>query len=192
ADMDIFRLESNNGSVVAAVQDGPAKQAGVQLGDVIVAVDGQSIRDTPDLQERIALRQPGERVVLDIVRYGDRKRVAVTLGQFQSEPSAAPTAAAPSRDEVAQLGFAAAELTPAMAQRMGFQAAGGVVITQIEPGGPAPSNLRGLKVERLNGREISSIDDLQAAAADLGPGTTVSIIGTPPNGERMIVNYRIR
>lgn len=193
ADLDVFRLSDSNGSVVRTVPAGPAKDAGIQLGDVIVALDGQPIRDTNHLMEQIALRQPGDRVVLDVVRYGDRERLAVTLGQFAAEaPVSAPTAAAPSRDEVAQLGFAAAELTPALAERMGLERSGGVVITQVDPAGSAPGTLRGMVVERVNGRAIESVDDLRDVARGLGSGDAVSVIGTDPRGEQTIINYRIR
>src|SRR5690606_3071574 len=46
ADIDVFGLPGADGSVVTVVQDGPARLAGVQAGDVIVAVDGQRVRDT--------------------------------------------------------------------------------------------------------------------------------------------------
>ena len=193
ADIDVFGLAGADGSVVASVPEGPAKNAGVRLGDVIVGIDGQPIRDTDQLMEQIALRQPGERVVLDIVRYGDRERVPVTLGQFAAAAAAsAPTAVAPTRDEVAQLGFAAAELTPALAERMGLDRSGGVVITQVDPSGSAPGSLQGMVIERLNGREVDSVDDLRDIAADLGSGDPVSVIGTLPAGEQTIINYRIR
>ena len=192
ADIDVFQLPDANGSVVKSVQEGPARAAGVALGDVIVGIDGQPIRDTGDLMERIALRQPGERVTLDIIRYGDRERLAVTLGEFESAAPSAPVASAPARDPVAQLGFVAAELTPALAERLGVRATSGVVVTQIDPAGSAPGNLRGMVIERLNGRQIGSVDDLRAAAGSLGAGDVVSIIGRSADGEQTIVNYRIR
>ena len=192
ADIDVFRLSGANGSVVKGVQDGPARDAGVALGDVIVAVDGQPIRDTGDLMERIALRQPGENVVLDIIRYGDAKRMRVRLGEFESSAPSAAVASTPDRDAVGRLGFAAAELTPALAERMRMNVSGGVVITQVDPSGSAPSGLRGLRIERLNGKEIHSVDDLRGAADGLEAGDAVSIIGLTPGGEQTIVNYRIR
>lgn len=191
ADIEVFGLEDAAGSVVASVQEGPARDAGVQLGDVILAVDGRPIHDTGDLMERIALMQPGDRVTLDIVRYGEAERLAVTLGAFESV--AAPSAAAaPERDSVGQLGFAAAELTPALATQLKLDAAGGVVITKVDPSGPAPQSLGGMRIERLNGREIRTVDDLRSAADRLDPGDTVSVIGRTPAGEQVIVNYRVR
>jgi serine protease Do len=192
ADLEVFGLQNANGAVVASVQEGPARDAGVELGDVIVAVDGQPIRDTGELMERVALRQPGERVSLEVIRYGARRTIPVTLAAFQSETPARTASAPPARDAVGQLGFAAAELTPALANQLRIRGSGGVVITQVERGGPAPQSLAGLRIERMNGQEIRTVDDLRSAAARLQSGGTVSIIGRTPDGEQTIVNYRLR
>jgi serine protease Do len=192
ADLEVFGLRHADGAVVVSVQDGPARDAGVQLGDVIVAVDGRPIRDNGELMERIALLQPGDRVVLDVVRYGTDHRLTVTLGSFESTTHVAPAAAAPARDAVGQLGFSAAELTPALAAQLRLRATGGIVVTRVEPGGPAPASLVGLRIERLNGQEISTAEDLRRAASRIGDGGVVSIIGRTPEGEQTIVNYRLR
>lgn len=193
ADIDVFDLPNADGSVVASVQDGPAKDGGIELGDVIVALDGQPIRDTGSLMEKIALRQPGDRVTLDVVRYGRSQRLNVTLGQFENASVAPTVAAAPERSGVAQLGFSASELTPQLANQ--FQIAegrsGGVIITQVDPSGPAPRDLRGLRIERLNGKAIRNVNELREAAEGLKRGDTVSIIGRLPTGEQIIVNYKL-
>ncbi len=62
----------------------------------------------------------------------------------------------------------------------------------VDPMGPAPQGLAGMQIERLNGREIRSVQDLQAAASELKPGSAVSIIGRTNEGEQTIINYRLR
>jgi serine protease Do len=190
ADVQVFSLPNANGAVVSQVPDGPAKSAGVQLGDVIVGVDGQPIVDRGDLMERIAMRQPGERVNLDLIRYGRRERVAVTLGSFATEAPTRQTSAAPAADAVGRLGFAA-EAQAAQGRARGAPA-GGVIITRVDPSGPAPRILEGLKIEKLNGRDIRTVDDLSAAARGLTPGDAISVIASSPSGEQTIVNYKVR
>ncbi len=192
ADVEVFGLSGARGAVVAAVPEGPAKDAGIELGDVIVALDGEPLQDTGDLMERVARRQPGERVTLDVVRYGETQRVTLRLGEFDAAPVARAESAGAERDAVARLGFAAAELTPALARQLGVEGSGGVVITQVDPMGPAPRELTGLRVEKVNGQEVRSPADLSRAAAGLDAGATVSIVGLLPDGTRTIVNYRLR
>jgi serine protease Do len=193
ADVEVFRLSDANGSVVAGVQAGPARDAGIRLGDVIVAVDGTPIAHTGALMERIALRQPGERVVLDVVRYGERRQHTLRLGAFETARVAPMAESAPARDAVSRLGFAAAELTPGVAQRLGHATAGGVVITQVDATSGAPLHLQGMRLASVNGRAVRSLDDMRRAAAELRPGTAVSVVGTPAGGAgETIVNYRLR
>src|SRR5690606_14518479 len=153
-----------------------------------------SIRDTGELMENIALRQPGERVDLEVLRRGDRVRVPVTLGVFETEPApSTANAPRPTRDAVAQLGFSAAELTPALARQLEIRdGADGVVITQVERGGPAPQALLGLRIRSINGQEVRNVDDLREIAGRLEPGQVVSVIGLTPDGEERMVNYRTR
>jgi serine protease Do len=192
ADIDAFSLPDANGAVVRVLQDGPARDGGVRAGDVIVGVDGVGVRDTGDLMERIALRQPDDRVVLDVIRYGEPRKVTVTLGAFESTPQPTRAAAAPARDQVAQLGFSAAELTPDLARQMEIDGSGGIVITGVDRDGPAPPTLARVRVQRINGQEIRSVDDLREVASRLESGSTVSVVGITPAGEDAIINYRIR
>ncbi|CAN5730160.1 Do family serine endopeptidase [soil metagenome] len=192
ADVEVFGLRDARGAVVASLPEGPAKEAGIQLGDVIVAVDGAPIKDTGDLMERVARRQPGEQVKLDLVRYGRQEQAAVRLGTFEA---ATVASSAPGRAEssaTARLGLEAVEMSPALGQQFRSKHTSGVVITRVDPMGPAPQALTGMQVEKVNGHEIRSVRDLQALASGLKPGSAVSIIGRANEGEQTIINYRLR
>jgi serine protease Do len=194
ADIDVFGLSNADGAVVTTIQDGPAKDAGVRAGDVIVAIDGQGIRDTGDLMERVALQNPGDKINLSVIRYGDRRNLQVTLGAFDNAPSQPARAAAePQRDAAGQLGFSAAELTPTLARQMEIRdARGGVVITGVDRNGSAPQQLIRMRIESINGREIKTVDDIRTASRGVESGATVSIRGLNPTGEETVVNYRLR
>jgi S1-C subfamily serine protease len=95
-------LESQNGAYIVDVsRDGPAEEAGLRGatdtrmvdgsqvavgGDVIVAVDGNSVRDFADLLGEVAFRHPGETVELSVVREGRTLSVDVTLAPRPSAP----------------------------------------------------------------------------------------------------------
>src|SRR5881275_3268477 len=66
--------------------DSPAKKAGIELGDVIVALDGQPIDNTPQLQQKVAFKKPGESVEITVLRQGgERKTITVRLARAPSE-----------------------------------------------------------------------------------------------------------
>ncbi len=83
-------------------------------------------------------------------------------------------------------------MSPALAQQFRSKHTSGVVITRVDPMGPAPQALTGMQVEKVNGHEIRSVRDLQALASGLKPGSAVSIIGRANEGEQTIINYRLR
>jgi S1-C subfamily serine protease len=76
-------LPVSYGVVVDPVPGGPAAQAGLQTGDIVVAIDGQPIRSVPDLQAALAAHRPGDRLQLTVVRPGQANPLTftVTLGQ---------------------------------------------------------------------------------------------------------------
>src|SRR6058998_1534664 len=81
-------LKQITGVVVKSYTDdnSPAKKAGIQLGDVIVALDGESIDNTPQLQQKVAFKKPGETVEITVLRQGGEKRtVTVRLARAPSE-----------------------------------------------------------------------------------------------------------
>jgi putative serine protease PepD len=62
------------------VPGGPAEEAGLQPGDLIVAIDGESVADSSELIVAIRSRQPGDQVRLTVRRDGDERDYTVTLG----------------------------------------------------------------------------------------------------------------
>jgi serine protease Do len=74
-------LPVDEGAVVAALAPGgPAEEAGVQVGDVIVAVDGEPVADNKDLQTLLLEHQPRESVAVTVARGSTTEDITVTLG----------------------------------------------------------------------------------------------------------------
>jgi serine protease Do len=204
ADAEVFRLPSPNGAVVAAEPRGPAAGAGLRLGDVIVAVDGQAVGGSGDLMEMVMRKRPGDRVALDIVRYGERRRVELRLEEYEAEARRGAAGRrgaveAPRVEEVesaaepGKLGFRAETVTPEIAQELGMDRAEGVVVSAVDAGGPAVGALgRGMVVRRVNGRPVRTLDELREAADAVRPGQGVSVQVRLPDGRETIVNYRAR
>ena len=68
------------GAQLAEVRSGtPAAEAGLQAGDVVTAVDGDAVGSAAALQSAIDAKKPGDRVMVDYLRNGERRSVTVTL-----------------------------------------------------------------------------------------------------------------
>src|SRR5690606_126190 len=135
---DSLGLKDESGALVAEVQDGtPAAKAGIQTGDAILSVDGEKLKDARDLSRRIASKQPGAKVQLQVSRDGKERTVSVELGKLPDQVAVAnqPRRGGGKADEglnQPQLG-----LTLAPANSVAGAGSEGVVITDVTPNGPA-------------------------------------------------------
>ncbi|HEY7697727.1 MAG TPA: Do family serine endopeptidase, partial [Vicinamibacteria bacterium] len=114
-DEDIARslgLASEEGALVASVvSGGPADRAGIEAGDVIVAIDGNHVAHVKELTRRIAALAPNSRTELEVLRNGERKKLDVRIGKSPSEPEAVRADAG---STAGGLGLTLGELTPSV------------------------------------------------------------------------------
>ncbi|MGB6241385.1 MAG: trypsin-like peptidase domain-containing protein [Castellaniella sp.] len=76
-----FHLQSTRGAVVARVlKRGPAAQAGIQVGDILLSLNGQAVRDSFDLLNRLAPMKAGSKVRLEVWRNGRTLKLEITVG----------------------------------------------------------------------------------------------------------------
>ncbi len=81
-------LESQRGALIAEVEPGgPSDDAGLREGDVIIAADGQDINSFDELLGFLAYKQPGEPIMLSILRDGQQQEISVTPGERPREVS---------------------------------------------------------------------------------------------------------
>ena len=193
-DAEAYRLPSISGAEVNTVEPGsPAANAGLQIGDVIVAVDGTSSSDASELTTGLARRQPGDQVRLTVVRGGARRDVSVRLGEFQ-RPAAAGVQTPPGANAGgATLGLQLQSLTPELRSRLGISGSDGVVITGVQPASAAATaGLRaGQVVLQINGQAVRSVEDARRIAGTLRPGSVASVRVRDPELGETIINYRI-
>lgn len=113
-----FGLSRSEGALVAVVERGSAaERAGVQSGDVILAVNGQRIDDTADLPRAIGDMRPGQEASLKIWRQGATRDIQVRLGELSPETSAAAEPA--TKATGGKLGIAVRPLEAAEARDLG-------------------------------------------------------------------------
>jgi serine protease Do len=111
--------------------DGPASKAGLMPGDVIQSVTGEEVRDARDLAKKIAAIEPGHTAVLGVFRDGSQNTITITVAKM---PDRTATEKKPSREHRTGTGSLGLQLAPAATA--GGEAHG-VVVTDIDPDGPA-------------------------------------------------------
>jgi serine protease Do len=162
---DALGLKQAAGALVTDPQAGsPAAKAGVKSGDVIVAVDGNSIKDSRELAQKIATMNPGSLVRLNVIRDGGQQTINVTLAQMPNQQQAqAGSAQQDSSPAAPHLGLS---LAPAKSAGVGDQ---GVVVTGVDPNGPAAD--RGIQegdvILNVGGTSVSTPADVQKQLAQV-------------------------
>lgn len=204
ADAEVAGLKQIQGVVVQAFQpdnnDNPAKKAGIQVGDVIVAADGKPVDRVSTLQRTIRNHAPGDNVKIEVMRYGSSKTFTVKLGEApNSSPVASssggnksPTKNSPTNEKVGITFAPFPNNTPS-----GFPD-NGVLVQDVEALGPAYGKVvQGdiiTEVLHPNPKPIKSIADIQSAINSLKEGEYISLKtfrGGRDGGITGVVNIRI-
>lgn len=150
---EALNLDANQGAFIAeVVPESAAAEAGLQSGDVIIAVNGEKIRSFADLSARVKTLGVGKAFKVTVLRDGDERDFSVTL----------------SADETA---VAAEQLHPALqGATLAPSEDGGIAITELEEGSMAARY--GLRkddvVVAVNRKPVNSVSELRSAldAAD--------------------------
>jgi serine protease Do len=162
---DSMGLKQAGGALVADPQkDGPAAKAGIESGDIITAVDGQSIKDARDLARIIGGFAPGSTAKLDVLHKGKSKVVSLTLGQLPSAQEAKADIDVSGKEaqgaDMPELG-----MTVAPAGKVDGAGKEGVIVTKVEPKSAAAD--RGLKkgdvLLEVAGKSVSNPGNVRAA-----------------------------
>ena len=184
-----------NGVLVQMVQPGgPAEKAGLKAGDIIVTVDGRSIKDGDDLVNEITSRRPGSTIRLGYLRDDKQGDASVTIGDLDkvfAEAAARTDDNAPDEKADAgetKLGLMVRDLSPAMASKLHTP---GVMVQSVRSGSFA--DLKGLEpglvITRINRKPTGTKDQYDAVVSKLKTGDDVVFEVIDPRSPNTGTNY---
>jgi serine protease Do len=161
-------LEKPGGAVVGAV-GGPAREGGIETGDVIVRFDGKTVKNTAHLKNMVARTEPGREVDVVVMRKGEEKEVTVKLGE-RAETSVADLGgrSEPASREVGWIGITVQELTGDLAREFGYADEEGILVSNVREGSPADKKglRKGDLIQEVENRDIKSMKDYEEAVKD--------------------------
>jgi serine protease Do len=127
-----FNLKEKEGALISQVYEGsPAEKAGLKVGDVVIDIDGVTIKSSQDVVREVLRKRVGQKIQVVVLRDDKRVAVPVVTEQMPSEPTE-EKAAQPERKE--WFGLRVSPVTPEVAKQLGLAKAEGVVIEGVEAG----------------------------------------------------------
>lgn len=165
-DMDVAR-----GALVAAVTpEGPAAQAGIEAGDVILRFAGRPVDTARQLPRAVAETDIGAEVPVEVVRKGERMTLRLTVGlldEGEGEAEPAPASAVPGdgagEDDGAVLGLTLEPLSDLLRGEYGIDASvTGLLVTDVKAGSKAAERgvTPGMVVVEVSHQPVGVVQDV--------------------------------
>ena len=169
-------LDLARGALVTDVPAGPAENAGMLAGDVILNFDGIEIQDTRELVRIVGNSPVGKEVPVAVLRDGDMADLTVVLGRRETSeavafPASTEEEATPEQAEI--LGLTLSEVTEELTDQFSLTVDAGLVITAINPDSEAASKglIEGDVITEAGQEAVATVEDLEGrieAATEAG------------------------
>ena len=172
---------ASNGVVITGIQpDGPADQAGLKQGDVILSIDGELIQDGDELVAKVASTAVGEGVIIRYVRNREEKETELFIGDrskvfagiLGTEEGFGPSGR---EDTEAKFGISIQNVTPEISSQLGLNETRGVVVTEVDNDSFADEVglQQGDVILEINQQRVDGVDDVVRIQQDLQSGSDV-------------------
>ncbi len=156
---DSFGYHGTEGALIADVSPGsPADAAGFRQGDIITRYDNKDVTTVNQLRNLVAATKPNTTVPVEVFRDGGKQTLKVKIGELSEHPEMTSASASKSSTD---LGLSVSDLTPDVAQALGYEGKEGALVTAVDPVGRAAR--AGIAVEDLiisvQGKEVHTARD---------------------------------
>lgn len=194
---EAFGLASRDGALISEVDaGGPAAEAGLRQGDVIVAIKGQPVKETRTVIDTISGMAPGTKVEIEVRRDGKPLTLNVTLGERpDSGAGSAEAAGEPATTPAGKLGLQVEDITPQLRRTFGLQPdIQGVVVTDVADLSPADDKgmAPGDVILQVNGQSVDSVASFRRALGSPRSGQLVRLyVFRPRAGQQDFVFLRV-
>ena len=171
---------------------GPADKAGLQDGDIVIALNGKTVSRGQDLMDSVADASVGEQMKITVLRGGKNQDYTVTIGDrnkvFAGEFGGPRTEESEGHEGTqAKFGIFVQNLNDSIRQNLSYKGTGGVLVTQVEPGSFADdiSLLPNDVITQVNRQAVNSAEELKHIQSTLKPGQAVAfrVMRAGRNGE---------
>jgi serine protease Do len=173
-------LKTTEGVLIGDVTpNGPADQAGIKRGDVILSFDGKKVEDATQLRLMIADMAPKTKAKVSLLRQGKTLDVTAVLAERpKTTQEKAPEQEQPEGQTGEKLGISLQDLTPDIAAQLGYEKEKGALVADVASGSPAEdAGLgRGDLIKEVNRVPIGSVREFEKAIKGFKAGEVIALL----------------
>jgi len=191
SDEEAKQLDLPQGGILIGKVDAdtPAQKAGLKKYDLIVEVNGKTIKSVTELRTMIASFNPGDKVQLTIYREKTRKDVQITI---EEAPETASIKKGEGEEEqVIDLGMVLKDNSRALAERYNLSITEGIVVMEVQPGGAASQN--GLQpgdiITAVNRLQVESVEQFKKIMS--GKSDSTVFITVIRQGQEYLARFKV-
>lgn len=185
-----FNVPAEKGALVGSVEpNSPGAKAGLQRGDVITEIAGQPVTGPNELRLKVGTMTPGTTVHLNVLRNGETRDVALTLGEAPTGTGAEKNAEGPAQNSPMN-GVQVGDLNSDIRQQLGLKSdVKGVVVTEVADGSPASEAglQRGDVIEQVNRHPVNSVSEYEGLIRGAGAQAVVLLVNRGGNTNFVVV-----
>ncbi len=177
-----LKLPSREGALVGSVTPGgPGDKGGIERGDVIVQFEGKKVTNSAQLRSEVARADPKKTASLVVIHDGKERTLKVTLGERPTETAlndrSGGKKAEPTKAQE-DFGLTVEDITPAIAQELGYEEARGAVVVAVRGGSPAAdAGLgRGDLILEVDGVAVKSASEVDRALSRIKGNDSIALL----------------
>lgn len=189
-----FNVQPRQGLLITQVySDSPAAKAGFRIGDVLIEFAGAKVSAPNEFQTIVERAEIGQRYEIIVVRDGKQKKLIFapqsqpeSFGQLASTNSQTKQSPPSSSRKI---GLTVGELDSELAEKLGVDSTGGIVISAVSS--PSPAEQAGLQVGMIiveaNRQKVESVDQFESIVDDIDLDDGLLLLVKSQRGSRYVV-----
>ena len=173
---DSFGMAQPRGALVAQVlPDSPAAKAGIQVGDIILALDGRPVQRSSDLPPMVGRYRVGRKAEVTLLREGREIRLPVVIEALPEEGRLRAAGGGPDELRMDKLGLVLAPLDEE--HRRALHVEQGVLVARVTRGPARDAGLRsGDVIVRIDNKPVADLDAFRERIGAIEPGHSVALL----------------
>ncbi len=170
-----FGMNHPRGALVAKVlPSSPAEDAGIRVGDVIVAFDGKAVGRSSALPPIVGSSKVGVKIPVDVIRSGKQIVVKVKLGELPEDETQARKHE-PAAEKVNRIGLGVIDLNDDQLEELEIDY--GVLVNQVVSGTASRAGIReGDVILSIDNKPVKSVKQFQSMVSELAAGKSIAVL----------------